>query len=66
MAINKPKLKYVPGTHGKKRPDAANLAGQFIREWHQRHLKLKGKKLYRQRCALQFAFRVKSAPGPWR
>ena len=45
MAINKPKLKYVPGTHAKKRPDAAHLAGQFIREWHQRHLKLKGKKI---------------------
>ena len=44
MAINKTKQKYVPGTHAKPRPDAANLAGQFIREWHQRHLKLKGKK----------------------
>jgi len=58
MAINKPKLKYVPGTHGKKRPDAANLAGQFIREWHQRHLKLKGKKNCTVRdasCNLLFA-----------
>ena len=45
MAINKSKLKYVPGAHGKKRPDAAHLAGQFIREWHQRYVKLKGKKI---------------------
>jgi len=45
MAINKSKLKYVPGTHAKKRPDAAHLAGQFIREWHQRYVKLKGKKI---------------------
>jgi cytidylate kinase len=45
MAINKSELKYVPGTHAKKRPDAAHLADQFIREWHQRHLELKGQKI---------------------
>jgi hypothetical protein len=45
MAINKPKLKYVPGTHGKKRPEAAPLAAQFIREWEQGRHKLKGKKI---------------------
>jgi cytidylate kinase len=45
MANNKPKIKYVPGVHAKQRPDATHLAGQFIREWHQRHLKLKGNKI---------------------
>ncbi|MEX1328249.1 MAG: cytidylate kinase-like family protein [Desulfobacterales bacterium] len=45
MAINKPKEKYVPGTHGKKRPEAAPLAAQFIREWEQGRHKLKGKKI---------------------
>jgi cytidylate kinase len=44
MANNITKMKYVPGTHGKPRPDAAHLAGQFIREWEKKHLKLKGKK----------------------
>ncbi len=44
MAINKSKPKYIPGTHAKKRPDPANLAGQFIREWHQSHIKPKGDK----------------------
>ena len=44
MAIKESKLKYIPGTHAKKRPDPAHLADQFIREWHQRHLKLKGEK----------------------
>ena len=44
MAKNKTKIKYVPGMHAKPRPDAAHLAGEFIREWHQRYLKLKGKK----------------------
>ena len=45
MAKNKTKIKYVPGFYAKPRPDAAHLAGQFIREWHQRYLKLKGKKI---------------------
>ncbi|MGD9361576.1 MAG: cytidylate kinase-like family protein [Desulfobacterales bacterium] len=45
MATSKSKLKYVPDVHGKKRPDAAHLAGQFIREWHQHYVKLKGKKI---------------------
>jgi cytidylate kinase len=45
MAKNKTKIKYVPGLSAKPRPDAAHLADQFIREWHQRYLKLKGKKI---------------------
>jgi cytidylate kinase len=45
MAIKKSKPKYVPGMHAKPRPDAAHLAGQFIREWHQRQLKMKGQKI---------------------
>jgi len=63
MAINKPKLKYVPGTHGKKRPDAANLAGQFIREWHQRHLKLKGKKIVPSEISPAICFSRKIGAG---
>ena len=45
MAINKPKLKYVPGTHAKKRPDAAEVASQYISEWTQKQLKIRGKKI---------------------
>jgi cytidylate kinase len=45
MANNKTKIKYVPGVHAKKRPDPAKLAGQFIGEWHQRHIKPKGDKI---------------------
>jgi hypothetical protein len=44
MVINKSKLKYVPGTYAKKRPDAGQLAEQYIKDWHQRRLKMKGKK----------------------
>lgn len=45
MTINKSRLKYVPGTYAKKRPDTAQMAGQCIREWSQRQLKMKGKKI---------------------
>ena len=45
MAINKSKLKYVPGTYAKKRPDAAQLADQYIKEWTRKKLKMKGKKI---------------------
>ena len=45
MAIDKSRLKYVPGTHTKKRPDAAQMAGQYIREWTQRQFKMRGKKI---------------------
>jgi len=44
MTKNRIKMKYVPGMHAKPRPDAAHLAGQFIRGWEQNYLKLKGKK----------------------
>jgi len=42
MAINRSILKYVPGTYAKKRPDAAQIAGQYISEWSQRQLKNEG------------------------
>lgn len=44
MAQNTTKINYEPGMYGKQRQDAAHLAGQFIREWEKKHLKLKGKK----------------------
>ena len=45
MSKNKTKIQYVPGVHAKQRPDPTHLAGQFIREWHQRQLKSKGQKI---------------------
>jgi len=44
MAVNRSKLKYIPGTYAKKRPDSAQLAGQYIQAWSQRQLKMKGQK----------------------
>jgi len=43
MAINSNKIKYIPGTYAKKRPDAAQMAGQYIRSWEKRQLELKEK-----------------------
>ena len=44
MAVNRSKLKYIPGTYAKKRPDSAQLAGQYIKEWSQRQHRMKGQK----------------------
>jgi hypothetical protein len=63
MAINKSNLKYVPGTHAKPRPDAAHLAGQFISEWHQVHLKSKGQKIEPSEIAPAVCFSRKIGAG---
>ena len=44
MTINNSKLKYIPGTYAKKRPDSAQLADQYIKAWSQRQLKISGPK----------------------
>jgi hypothetical protein len=44
MVINKSKLKYIPGTYAKKRPDSAQIADQYINEWSQRQQKMRRKK----------------------
>ena len=43
MAINIDKIKYIPGTYAKKRPDAAQMASQYILDWEKRQLELKEK-----------------------
>ena len=45
MAIDKSRLKYIPGTYAKKRPDSAQLAGQYINEWSQKQLKMKDQRI---------------------
>jgi len=39
MAVSIQKTTYVPGTYARKRPGAAQMAHQYIREWEQRRLK---------------------------
>jgi len=63
MAKNKTIVEYVPGKHAKQRPDAAHLAGQFIREWHQEHLKLKGQKIEPSEMAPVICFSRKIGGG---
>ena len=63
MVINKPKLKYVPGTHAKKRPDAAQMAGQYISEWTQKQLKMRGKKIVPLEISPVICFSRKIAAG---
>ena len=43
MAINFDKIKYIPGTYAKKRPDVAQMAGQYIRSWEKKQLEAKKK-----------------------
>ncbi len=41
MTVNTNRLKYVPGTYAKKRPDAAQLADKYIKDWVKKQLKTK-------------------------
>jgi cytidylate kinase len=36
-------VRYIPGTYARQRPDASQIAGQYIRDWEARRRKLKGK-----------------------
>jgi cytidylate kinase len=39
MTIDRKKIKYVPGTYARQRPDVAQLAEEHIRNWVKRQLK---------------------------
>lgn len=43
MRVRSEGTKYVPGTYAKQRPDAAELAGKYIREWDEKRLGAKEK-----------------------
>jgi len=45
MTINTQKIKYIPGTYAKKRPNSVQLASQYIREWEAKRLKAKPKEV---------------------
>jgi cytidylate kinase len=40
MIMFAPSTPYVPGTYARKRPQAAEVAAQYVREWEQRRQKL--------------------------
>ena len=41
MMANTNNLRYVPGQYAKKRPDVAQLADKYIKEWVKKQLKIK-------------------------
>ena len=41
MTVNTNRLIYVPGAYAQKRPDSAQLADQYIKDWVQQQLKTK-------------------------
>jgi cytidylate kinase len=63
MAINKSRLKYIPGTYARKRPNSAQLAGQYINEWSQRQLKMKDKEIAPSETAPAICFSRKIGAG---
>lgn len=55
-------IKYIPGTHVKKRPDAAELASRYIREWDEKRLESKGSEA-RLKCPPTISFSRKIGGG---
>lgn len=43
MVIHRENIKYIPGMHAKKYPSAAQLAGQYIRQWEKSEMEKKAK-----------------------
>ncbi len=41
MAEKTPGIHYIPGMYARKRPDSAQMANNYIREWEQKRFKLK-------------------------
>ncbi|UCG07675.1 MAG: cytidylate kinase-like family protein [Desulfobacterales bacterium] len=46
MALKIRKTDYLPGTYAQKRPGAAQMAQQYIREWEQKRLKARERKSF--------------------
>ena len=63
MAISSKRLIYVPGTYAKKRPDAAQLADQYIREWETKRLNMKLEKSAPEQIAPAICFSRKIGAG---
>jgi len=63
MAANKTKIKYVPGTYAKKRPDLIQIAGQYISAWSQRKPKQKVAKTATTEIAPTVCFSRKIGAG---
>jgi hypothetical protein len=63
MAIKIRKTGYLPGTYSQKRPGAAQMAQQYVREWEQKRLKASGHKLFSAEIAPTICFSRKIGVG---
>lgn len=63
MPINKNKIKYVPGTYAKKRPDTDQLIEQYFRDWEKKRLKMKEKNAIPTKMAPAICFSRKIGVG---
>ena len=54
---------YLPGTYAQKRPGAAHMAHQYIREWEQKRLKAKERKAFSAEIAPTICFSRKIGVG---
>ncbi len=63
MIVDKNKLKYIPGTYVKKRPDAAQMVDQYIRDREQRLRKIKQKEAPPEKIAPAICFSRKIGVG---
>jgi hypothetical protein len=63
MAIKTRKADYLPGTYVQKRPGAAQMAHQYIREWEQKRLKTKERGSFSAEMAPAICFSRKIGVG---
>lgn len=63
MAIKTRKADYLPGTYVQKRPGAAQMAHQYIREWEQKRLKTKERRSFSAEMAPAICFSRKIGVG---
>jgi hypothetical protein len=63
MAIKIQKTDYLPGTYVQKRPGAAQVAHQYIREWEQKDLKARERKIFPAKIAPTICFSRKVGVG---
>ena len=63
MPTNQKKIKYVPGTYTKKRPNADQAAAQYIQDWEKRRRKMKAKEILPTEIAPSICFSRKIGAG---
>lgn len=63
MTVDAKRLKYIPGTYAKKRPNAAQLADKYIKDWVKQQLKKKPTKFEPAKIPPAISFSRKIGSG---